>query len=97
MENVRINLQDFENMSGQKVNLDKSILYSSPNIPSNQRAELSDILGMRVLVKMGNYLGVPFIEGKNKTNSFGYFVNKFTNRMKGWSKHLLPSEGKIFS
>lgn len=35
-EHVRTILQDFESMSGQKINLDKSILCFSPNTPMNQ-------------------------------------------------------------
>lgn len=43
---------------------------------------------------LDNYLGLPLIIGKNKTNVFSYIVNRFTNRIKGWSKRLLSLRGK---
>lgn len=94
METVRTILHNFEEVSGQKVNLTKSLLFFSPNIPSNQRQELSNILGMRVMKEMDNYLGLPLLIGKNKTNVFSYIVNRFTNRIKRWSKRLLSLETK---
>lgn len=89
-------LHNFEEVSGQIVNLSKSLLYFSPNTSSNQRQELSNILGKRVMEEMDNYLGIPLLIKKNKTNVFSYIVNRFTNRIKGWSKRLLSLEGKRY-
>lgn len=61
------------------MNFSKSHLYFSPNTPSGQRQELSNILGMGIVDVLDNYLGLLLIIGKNKTNVFGYLVHRFTN------------------
>lgn len=81
-------------MSGQKVNLLKSTIFFSPNTTRAQRQNLSSILGMRMVDLLDNYLGLPLMVGKNKTNAFKYVVDRFTNKIKGWSKRLLSRGGK---
>lgn len=44
-EVVHTILHDFEGVSGQKVNLTKSLLYFSPNTLNRHRSKLSDIFG----------------------------------------------------
>lgn len=59
---------------------------------------LNNILGMRVVEVIENYLGLPFLIRKNKTNAFQHIIDKFLNRIKGRSKRLLSYDGKkVFS
>lgn len=59
---------------------------------------LGNILGMRVVDDMENYLDLPLSVGKNKTNAFRFIIDRFSNRIKGWSKRLLSFGGmEVFS
>lgn len=81
-------------MSGQKIKFSKSTLFFRPKTPIHQKQMLSNILGMQVVKEMDSYLGLPLVVGKNKTNVFKYIFDRFTNRIKGWSKRLHSSGGK---
>lgn len=94
VETVNYILRAFEGASGQKINLLKSMLYFIPNTPSNQRSYLSNILGMRMVDSSDNYLGLPLLIGKNKTNVFKNIIDKFSNKIRSWSKRLLSFGGK---
>lgn len=59
----------------------------------DQRLMLGNIIGMRVVDKLDNYHGLPLSAEKNKTNAFRY-LDRFSNRIKGWSKRLLSFGGK---
>ncbi|KAK5811811.1 hypothetical protein PVK06_027184 [Gossypium arboreum] len=52
-------LESFEQMSGQRINLDKSMVYFSLNIPSPQREILSRLLKMKVVSNLDAYLSLP--------------------------------------
>lgn len=49
---------------------------------------------MQIVENLGNYLVLPLYVGKNKTNYFRFLLDKFVNRIKGWSKRLLSRGGK---
>lgn len=51
---------------------------------------------MRIVEDMDNYLDLPLVVGKNKTNALKYIINRFVNRIKGWSKRLLSRGGGRF-
>lgn len=70
------------------------MLYFNPNTPSNQHNHISNILGMRTVDSIDNYLGFLSLIGKNKTNIFKNLIDKFLNRIKSWSKRLLSFGGK---
>lgn len=97
-ELVQTILRDFERVIGQKINLSKSSLFFSLNTPREQRQELDNIMGMRIMVELDKYLGLSLTMGKNKTNAFHFIVDRFSNHIKGWSKWLLSYGGKeVFS
>lgn len=93
-EIVRSILHDFEKISGQKVNLAKSTLFFNAKTNMEQKPMLSNIMGMRVVDKLENYLDIPLSVGKNKFNTFRYILDRFSSRIKGYSKRLLSYGGK---
>lgn len=98
MEHVRDILAKFEIALGQKINLAKSSLYFSANTPSKQKTLSGIILGMQIVDNLDNYLGLPLHVRKNKNKSFRFLLDRFVNRIKGWSKRLLSRERKeVFS
>lgn len=94
VEHVQAILYEFEMVSGQKINLEKSSLMFSANTIREQKQLLGSIMGMRTVDKLDSYLGFPLSIGKNKTNVFHFLVDRFSTRKKGWSKRLLSRGGK---
>lgn len=48
----------------------KSELFFSPNTPDVQRTAIHDILGAKVVNTPSQYLGLPAVIGRNKTEAF---------------------------
>ena len=46
--------------SGQKISLDKSRIYFSPNVRNEVKEEIRERLGIRETNNIGKYLGFPF-------------------------------------
>lgn len=60
-------LQDYEKESGQSVNLGKSSVFFSPNVPGDRKRYLCNMLSMKVSGSLRFYLGLPssFHKGKS--------------------------------
>ncbi|KAH1131261.1 hypothetical protein J1N35_002639 [Gossypium stocksii] len=87
-------LTAFERMYGQSINLEKSMVYFSPTNPASQRANLSNLLKMRVVTNLDGYLGLPISIGKRKFATFKSILDRTTMKINSWSKKLLSYEGK---
>ncbi|KAA3470678.1 reverse transcriptase [Gossypium australe] len=87
-------LHNFERMSGQSINMDKSMVYFSPKTPMAQRDLVHGLLRMKVVDNIDCYLGLPTMVGKKKTEAFRSIVNRTAGKVNSWSKHLLSSAGK---
>ncbi|XP_052486360.1 uncharacterized protein LOC105767066 [Gossypium raimondii] len=94
MESLANMLSIFSNISGQEISFDKSMVFFSPNTSRDQRTILSGILGMTVVEKLNNYLGLPIPIGKKKTTAFQEITNRLSYRMNSWTKRLLSYGGK---
>ncbi|XP_016730108.1 uncharacterized protein [Gossypium hirsutum] len=88
-------LESFENMSGQSIKLDKSMVYFSPNTPASQRTTFSgEGCYMKVVSNLDGYLGLPILIGKKKSTAFQGIVDHVAKRIDSWSKRLLSNGGK---
>ncbi|KAL4368004.1 hypothetical protein GQ457_05G011570 [Hibiscus cannabinus] len=87
-------LRIYEKSSVQKVNVDKSAIYFSKGTSQASRNKIQDILHMREEKELGNYLGLPLVVGKNKTNSLGFLNTRVDKRVLGWTKNLLSFGGR---
>lgn len=68
-------LNRYELISGQVVNLQKSVLMFSPNTTTNSRKEVCDQLGVREDHTLGKYLGMPMSVGRSKVAEFGFILD----------------------
>ncbi|KAK5771442.1 hypothetical protein PVK06_047646 [Gossypium arboreum] len=87
-------LNTFSKVSSQEINFEKSMVLFSPNTPRAQRTIFSDMLGMTVVEKLNNYLGLPIPIGKKKTEAFKEITNRMSCRINSWTKRLLSFGGK---
>jgi len=58
-------LSTYELASGQAISLPKSKIYCSRNIPDDLKANITDILGVQVVLGTGKYLGLPSLIGRD--------------------------------
>ncbi|KAE8665855.1 hypothetical protein F3Y22_tig00112523pilonHSYRG00014 [Hibiscus syriacus] len=73
--------------SGQKVNYTKSNIYFGPSTPVNIGLSLSSILGVIVVSDRVTYLCMPLVIGQNCSAAFGFFRDKLSSRIRGWTKN----------
>ena len=87
-------LQEFCEMSGQKVNLEKSKLFCSPNTPNDLTQTISDNMGVSRTQNLGKYLGMPLIHSKVTSRTYPEFVEKVNKRLAGWKSKCLSFAGR---
>ncbi|CAM8965691.1 unnamed protein product [Rhodiola kirilowii] len=91
---IRSILRRYEMVSGQKVNLLKSEVVCSKNVPETYRMELTDIMGMQIVENHSNYLGLPNGFSHRKTVSFRNIEEKVARKTRDWKHKLLSSAGR---
>lgn len=82
-------LSVFERASGQKINAEKSSVFSSKNMTQAVNNELCQVLQYQEANDGSLYLGLPNIIGRNKTIIFGYLKERLKDRVQGWDKQIL--------
>ncbi|XP_027151930.1 uncharacterized protein LOC113751984 [Coffea eugenioides] len=87
-------LKIYENASGQLVNLDKSAVFFSKNMDSEQKEEVCHALGGMVEAKQGKYLGLPMVVSRTKDQIFGFVRNNIRRRFQNWKNRFLSPAGK---
>ncbi|KAL0402252.1 UNVERIFIED_CONTAM: putative mitochondrial protein [Sesamum latifolium] len=87
-------LHRYEAASGQKVNLAKSSMVLSSNIPATDYGLLGAALGVDVVPKHDKYLGLPAVGGRSKKEMFDSIRIKVWIRIQGWNSKFLSQTGK---
>lgn len=87
-------LHVYEKASGQTINLKKSSFMTSKNISNGKIAELKGILGIRHAKSLGQYLGMPSQNERNKRNLFAKVRDRVWKVLQGWKENLFSCGGK---
>ena len=87
-------VKDYEAVSGQLINFDKSSLQFGHKVPDSQRVDIQNKLGIKKLGGMRNYLGIPESLGGSKTQVFGFLNERVNNKVNSWTVRLLTKGGK---
>ncbi|XP_057425675.1 uncharacterized protein LOC130719041 [Lotus japonicus] len=87
-------LATYERASGQVINLDKSMLSVSRNVPENCYYELQQLLGVKAVESYDKYLGLPTIIGKSKNQIFRFVKERVWKKLKGWKERTLSRVGR---
>ena len=87
-------LKDYEAVSGQQINFQKSSIQFGHKIEESSRQELRDILGIQNLGGMESYLGLPESLGGSKVQVFGFVQDRLNNRVNGWTFRFFTKGGK---
>ncbi|XP_028754420.1 uncharacterized protein LOC114713907 [Neltuma alba] len=86
-------LQDYCNVSGQRVNYDKSSLFFSKNTPNEVRTNIVECLNIAEVDNPGKYLGLPILWGKSKNAALAYVCERMGRKVQGWRKKCLSFAG----
>lgn len=77
-------LKEYEAVSGQQINFEKSSIQFGHKIDELLRQDLRDILGIQNLSGMRSYLGIPENLGGSKIQVFGFVQELLNNRVNEW-------------
>jgi len=86
-------LRQYQEASGQKVNLDKSETIFSPNISVEAKKMFQENLPVRINDKITKYLGMPTHFGRSKERDFNFIMVWIWIKLKGWKEKSLSFEG----
>ncbi|GAU48920.1 hypothetical protein TSUD_301750 [Trifolium subterraneum] len=87
-------LHTYETASGQDVNLVKSEVFISRNMFQAAKEDLSRILGVKLVLGTGIYLGLPSMVGRSKKAIFSYIKDRIWKRINSWRGRALSKAGK---
>lgn len=84
----------YEIASGQPVNLQKSEVFFSANVPNPKHDDLSDVMGVHARLVGGKYLGLPSTVGRGKVATFKYIKDRVWRKLNSLSGKFLSSTGR---
>ncbi|CDP14470.1 unnamed protein product [Coffea canephora] len=84
----------YEEASGQLINLEKSSVFFSKNMPMEQRQDVCSALGGMTEMTQGKYLGLPMVISRTKEQIFGFIKENIKRKMHDWRNKLLSTAGK---
>ncbi|GAU17164.1 hypothetical protein TSUD_177940 [Trifolium subterraneum] len=82
-------LHTYEQASGQEINLVKSEVFISRNMSHEAKEDLSRILGVRLVLGTGIYLGLPSMVGRSKKAIFSFIKDRIWKRINSWIGRVL--------
>ncbi|GAU34638.1 hypothetical protein TSUD_394290 [Trifolium subterraneum] len=82
-------LHVYEQASGQEINLVKSEVFISRNMSHAAKEDLSRILGVKLVLDTGIYLGLPSLVGRSKKTIFSYIKGRIWKRINSWRGRAL--------
>lgn len=80
-------LSRFEQLSGLKVNLEKSAVFSLNLFVGGESDGLGDMLGVPESVRDGKYLGLSYLIGRSKKNVCNYIRERVDKKTRGGKKN----------
>ena len=86
---IRDTLDTFCELSGQKVNMTKSMVFFSPNIGEETRDSLCSILGFKSTPNLGKYLEFPIQHKNSSSRDFDFILDRVQNKLQGWKAYML--------
>ena len=82
-------LDVFWNLVGQKVNMQKSKILFSPNVPRIRKRFICGKLGINATNNLGRYLGFPLLQQGKPSTAFNFVVKKIQSKLARWKTKLL--------
>jgi hypothetical protein len=86
--------EEYQRISGQMINMDKSEMTFSPLIHNNIKHEFQAVLPLTITDTIVKYLGMPTQIGQSKQAGFNFILDKIKNKLKGWKERFLSFAGR---
>ncbi|KAH0981938.1 hypothetical protein GBA52_009115 [Prunus armeniaca] len=83
---MKNSLEEFCELSGQQVNFEKSLLYISANTKSDLVDQIELTCGATRSADMGNYLGVPLVQGRVTKATYKGVLVKVQAKLAAWKR-----------
>ena len=84
----------YEEVSGQKINREKTALFFNKAVIEANRQIIKGILGVHEIDHYEKYLGLPSLIGRGKKASFNYLKERAWRKLQGWEGKLLSQVGR---
>jgi hypothetical protein len=93
-EQLKTIFDEYQRISGQKINMDKSEMTFSPNIHQNIQHDFKPILPFTITHTIAKYLGMPTQIGHSKQAGFNFIMDKIRGKLKVWKERHLSFAGR---
>lgn len=87
-------MSQYQQASGQEVNLSKSEIIFSKNVPNANKSNILQIIHMQEADHFTKYLGMPTGMGRNKRQVFEFLQDRIWKKLKGWKERNLSFAGR---
>ena len=87
-------LHIYEQAFGQQLNRAKTSLFFSKNTPGEVQEEIKTRFEAQVIKQHEQYLGLPYLVGRNKQSTFKSIKEKLGKKLVGWKEKMLSKAGK---
>ncbi|KAL6526559.1 hypothetical protein OROGR_015649 [Orobanche gracilis] len=87
-------LADYQQVSGQLINLDKSELSFSRNVLEDRKIALKGRLQIKAIESHSKYLGLPTFVGRSKHQVFNFVQERIWKKLKGWKEKYLSNAAR---
>lgn len=87
-------IDEYQFMSGRRINFSKSEVVFSHNVSSELREILLPLLGIQQVPAHSRYLGLPLSFVHNKSEMFKFLVERTMRKVMGWKEKMLFYAGK---
>ena len=88
-------LESFCGASGQKVSLEKSLIFFSENMHRDLANLISSESGIKGTKELCKYLGMPILQKRINKETFGEVIEKVSSKLAGWKRRFLSFAGRI--
>jgi hypothetical protein len=94
--NVVLNIIDqFCQLSGQKVSQEKTSIMFSKNVCPRVKEALVMMSGFTEATSLGKYLGVPLVGRAPKRSDYNYIINQVKTKLSAWKAKHLSFAGRV--
>ena len=92
---IRDVLDFFCGKSGQSVSKAKTRVFFSPNVDSDTRESLYDILRFQSTPSLGKYLGISIKHQRASSQDLNFVVDRVKQKLARWKENLLSVAGRV--
>ncbi|KAL4313838.1 hypothetical protein AHAS_Ahas15G0025100 [Arachis hypogaea] len=95
IEGILRALNRFGQVSGLKINAEKTAIVFSKNVEERLRNQISNISGFQEQSNLGKYLGAMISDNRKKKDNFKTTLDRVKNKLGGWKMNCLSMAGRI--